>query len=159
MTTDSVNHPSHYNMGKFEVIDVIDDWGLGFNLGNAVKYIARARHKGKLVEDLKKAVFYLQHEIEKAEEDSLTELASQTRSPVQCPYCGVLHENELEKELVHGMLPCPRCALIVALEGGVVGDMTDELRKGVDAVYDKTTPPEHDKEDLSWWANYRCDGS
>ena len=31
-----VNHPNHYNKGKFEVIDVIEDWGLGFNLGNAV---------------------------------------------------------------------------------------------------------------------------
>ena len=62
-----VNHPGHYNFGKYEVIDVIDDWKLGFSLGNAVKYIARAGKKdpAKEVEDLKKAVFYINHEIER----------------------------------------------------------------------------------------------
>lgn len=62
---DSVNHPSHYNIGKYEVIDVIDDWGLDFELGNAVKYIARAGHKdsSKTIEDLEKAVFYINHKI------------------------------------------------------------------------------------------------
>ena len=64
---ENVNHPSHYNFGKYEVIDVIDDWKLGFSLGNAVKYIARAGKKDpeKEIEDLKKAVFYLNHEIER----------------------------------------------------------------------------------------------
>lgn len=42
---EQVNHPSHYNQGKYEVIDVIEDWKLGFCLGNAVKYIARCRYK------------------------------------------------------------------------------------------------------------------
>lgn len=55
----AVQHPSHYNAGKFEVIDVIEDWKLGFNLGNTVKYLARAEHKGKELEDLKKAAWYL----------------------------------------------------------------------------------------------------
>jgi hypothetical protein len=55
----AVQHPTHYNAGEFEVIDVIEDWKLGFNLGNAVKYIARADHKGKELEDLKKAAWYL----------------------------------------------------------------------------------------------------
>lgn len=59
----AVNHPRHYNTGMFEVIDVIEDWELGFNLGNAVKYIARADHKGKPIEDLEKAVWYLQREL------------------------------------------------------------------------------------------------
>ena len=49
-----VNHPAHYTFGKFEVIDVIEDWKLGFHLGNAVKYIARAGRKGSRIEDLKK---------------------------------------------------------------------------------------------------------
>ena len=63
-----VDHPKHYNMGYVEVIDAIDAWGLGFNLGNAVKYIARAGHKnGTSAElDLKKAKWYLQREIKKA---------------------------------------------------------------------------------------------
>lgn len=66
---DPVNHPSHYTDGKIEVIDFIEDKKLGFCLGNAVKYIARAGKKdpSKEVEDLKKAAWYVArriHEIE-----------------------------------------------------------------------------------------------
>jgi hypothetical protein len=64
-TKSNVNHPDHYNAGKIEVIEAIDDWGLGFCLGNVVKYVARAEHKGKVVEDLEKARWYLDHEIQK----------------------------------------------------------------------------------------------
>jgi len=60
---DNVNHPSHYNSGKYEPIDIIEDWKLGFNLGNTVKYISRCEHKGKKLEDLKKAEWYLSREI------------------------------------------------------------------------------------------------
>lgn len=60
---DTVNHPRHYNAGKFEVIDVIEDWKLGFHLGNTVKYIARSPHKGNPIEDLEKARWYLDREI------------------------------------------------------------------------------------------------
>lgn len=59
----SVNHPSHYNSGKIEVIDFIKDQKLDFNLGDVVKYVCRAKHKGKYLEDLKKAKFYLDWEI------------------------------------------------------------------------------------------------
>lgn len=66
---DSVLHPSHYNFGNIEVIAAIEDWGFGsgFNRGNAIKYIARAGHKapGTEVEDLKKAAWYIQREIER----------------------------------------------------------------------------------------------
>lgn len=62
---DNVNHPSHYNSGDIEVIDAIEDWNLDFCLGNAVKYIARADHKGKPVEDLEKAIWYLEREVER----------------------------------------------------------------------------------------------
>lgn len=48
---DPVNHPSHYTYGKIETIDYIEDKGLGFNLGNAVKYISRAGHKYDTIED------------------------------------------------------------------------------------------------------------
>jgi len=61
----TINHPAHYNTGKIEVIDAIEDWDLGFNLGNAVKYIARADHKGKPFEDLQKALWYVNREIER----------------------------------------------------------------------------------------------
>ena len=67
---DSVNHPKHYNFGKIEVIDAIEDWQLGFNLGNTVKYVARSAHKGKTVEDLKKAAWYLAREIKSLEEQN-----------------------------------------------------------------------------------------
>ena len=62
-----VNHPSHYNMGKYEAIDVIEDWKLGFNLGNTVKYISRAGHKDDTVQDLRKALWYLEREIKRLE--------------------------------------------------------------------------------------------
>ena len=62
MTHEQINHPAHYNVGKIEVIDAIEDWGLGFHLGNAVKYLARAGHKdpAKTEEDLRKAVWYIE---------------------------------------------------------------------------------------------------
>lgn len=61
-----VNHPSHYNSGKIEVIKVIEDWNLDFHCGNAVKYIGRAGKKDpeKTIEDLEKAVWYLKRKIE-----------------------------------------------------------------------------------------------
>ena len=59
----TVDHPKHYNHGTIEAITVIEDWQLNFNLGNAVKYIGRADHKGNPVQDLSKAIWYLQREI------------------------------------------------------------------------------------------------
>lgn len=60
---ENVNHPNHYNAGRLEVIDVIEDWKLGFNLENAIKYIGRADHKGQKEEDLKKAIWYIEREL------------------------------------------------------------------------------------------------
>lgn len=62
-----VKHPSHYCDGrKYEPVKVINDWGLGFNTGNAVKYIARAGRKpgNSRLKDLEKAKQYLEFEIE-----------------------------------------------------------------------------------------------
>ena len=61
---ETVNHPDHYNHGAIECIDVIEDWGLGFHAGNAVKYIMRSKHKGRRSEDLRKAIWYLNRLIE-----------------------------------------------------------------------------------------------
>lgn len=60
-----INHPKHYNMGPIEVIDAIESWGLGFNLGNAVKYIARFGHKpsANAARDLEKAKWYLERHL------------------------------------------------------------------------------------------------
>ena len=63
-TIEHVNHPNHYNKGKFEVIEVIEDWGLGFNLGNAIKYIGRCEHKENKKQDLEKALWYIKRELE-----------------------------------------------------------------------------------------------
>jgi hypothetical protein len=66
-----VNHPEHYGGAGnlYEAIKVIDAWDLGFCLGNTVKYISRAGKKDpkKELEDLKKALWYLNHHIEKLE--------------------------------------------------------------------------------------------
>jgi len=61
--SDSVNHPAHYKVGGIETIDFIEAKGLGYNLGNVVKYITRADHKGNKLEDLRKAQWYLTREI------------------------------------------------------------------------------------------------
>lgn len=61
--SDAVNHPKHYTSGTIEVIDAIEDWNLDFHLGNVVKYVARSAHKGKQLEDLRKASWYLQRKI------------------------------------------------------------------------------------------------
>lgn len=61
-----INHPSHYTDGKIEVIDYIEDKNFNFNLGNAIKYISRAGKKGDKVEDLQKAIWYLEREISRS---------------------------------------------------------------------------------------------
>ena len=62
---EAINHPSHYHPDSIEAIDVIEAWGLGFHLGNVVKYIARAGLKtNDELEDLKKAQWYLNRYID-----------------------------------------------------------------------------------------------
>ena len=67
---EKVDHPSHYNAGRIEVIDFIEDQNLNFHLGNAVKYISRAGKKDpkKFREDLEKAIWYLNRELAKNSE-------------------------------------------------------------------------------------------
>lgn len=68
---DNVKHPAHYTFGKIEVIDFIEQQHLGFHLGNSVKYISRAGRKdpAKTIEDLKKAAWYLNRQIERLERE------------------------------------------------------------------------------------------
>jgi hypothetical protein len=66
--SDSVNHPPHYKGNGIEVIDVIEGFGLNFRLGNAIKYILRAGKKGEAKEDLRKARWYVDREIEGKQE-------------------------------------------------------------------------------------------
>ena len=60
---DPVNHPAHYTTGGIETIDFIEAKNLNYNLGNCVKYITRADHKGNRIQDLQKAKWYLEREI------------------------------------------------------------------------------------------------
>ena len=66
---DMVNHPSHYTDGNIEVIDFIEDKKLNYHRGNAVKYICRAGKKDpdKTIEDLQKAIWYINREIQRLE--------------------------------------------------------------------------------------------
>jgi hypothetical protein len=78
--SDNVNHPSHYNAGNIEVIEFIEDQKMDYHLGNAMKYISRAGKKdpSKTIEDLKKAVWYINRRIE-------TECAKLEERPVIRP--------------------------------------------------------------------------
>lgn len=73
MPNEAVDHPSHYGGGgdPYEVIKVIEAWSLhssvAFHLGNAVKYIARSNMKGRLIEDLRKAKWYIDRALKKLE--------------------------------------------------------------------------------------------
>jgi hypothetical protein len=61
-----VNHPAHYGGedNPFEPIKIIEHYDLNFMLGNCTKYVLRAGKKGDKIEDLEKALFYLQREID-----------------------------------------------------------------------------------------------
>ena len=68
--TDAVNSPQHYqHLPGIEVIDITEH--LGFCMGNVVKYVLRADHKGKPLEDLRKAAWYLDREIARREAEAL----------------------------------------------------------------------------------------
>ncbi|TIU02360.1 MAG: DUF3310 domain-containing protein [Mesorhizobium sp.] len=68
---EAVNHPAHYGGADnpYEAIKVIEAWGLGFCLGNTVKYISRAGKKDDVLQDLKKAAWYLAREISNMEKN------------------------------------------------------------------------------------------
>lgn len=70
-SADQVNHPAHYGGDTVETIKVIRAWGLGFSIGNAVKYLSRAGKKNpsKTIEDLKKARWYIDEEIATLEKE------------------------------------------------------------------------------------------
>ena len=65
--TEAVNHPKHYGGedNPMEVIKIINHYGLNFELGNVLKYVLRSDTKGNRKQDLQKALWYLQHEINK----------------------------------------------------------------------------------------------
>jgi len=73
MKKEAVDHPSHYGGEKnpYEAIRVIEAWDLNFSLGNVLKYMSRAGKKSdNILEDLKKAAWYLNREIKRIEDAS-----------------------------------------------------------------------------------------
>ena len=65
----NVHHPDHYNAGG-EAIEVIESWDLNFNVGNVIKYMLRAAHKGEEIQDLEKAKWYLDRHLENIKKGS-----------------------------------------------------------------------------------------
>lgn len=79
---DSVNHPRHYGGDVYyETIKIIEDWGLGFSVGNALKYVLRAPHKGDEKRDLEKARWYLRRAVDIREH--MSERRTIERHPLQ----------------------------------------------------------------------------
>lgn len=72
-----VDHPPHYTFGNIEVIDAIEAWNLGYHLGQVVRLLVRAPHKGNFLEDLRKARWYLDRQIQFAGRWELDEQATQ----------------------------------------------------------------------------------
>jgi predicted DNA-binding protein YlxM (UPF0122 family) len=68
---DMINSPHHYTAGGVETIDFIEAKGLGYHLGNVVKYVSRSQFKDNRIEDLMKAKWYLERAIEQLEKDDL----------------------------------------------------------------------------------------
>lgn len=71
MNNDIINHPAHYTVGRYETIDGIEHFQLGYHNGNAFKYISRAGKKSKETEiqDLEKALWYIQRDHDYREGD------------------------------------------------------------------------------------------
>lgn len=87
MTEEKIDHPAHYGGDvKYEAIKIIDDWGLGFSAGNALKYILRAPHKRSWAEDMRKAEWYLRHAYEIEEGFTFNKLTRMVRMLLAFPF-------------------------------------------------------------------------
>ena len=95
--SDEIN-PKHYRDLDPKPIDVIEAWDLGFRLGNAVKYIARAGRKGDRLTDLQKAEWYLQREIRRAR---IGLARSSEVDPAPCETQGCANFRKSGKEHCH----------------------------------------------------------
>lgn len=134
MTDDNVNHPSHYNQYTgFEVIDVCEqlvgpDGKAGFNLGNAFKYIARAgwKNPNKHVQDLEKAKFYLQREIDRIQkplpEDPLVVPKSEAMRRLAIIDAAYVKQLDVIKKRLHPL--CATCDFEMRLSAKQANDGT-----------------------------------
>ena len=131
---DVVNHPSHYTDGKIEVIDFIEDKGLGFCLGNAVKYISRAgkKYPDKEIEDLEKAIWYIKRRIK--------ELKSGEPEKINERLEEMIEKEGLNKDL---RPTCPEVKVVPLDNSKGITDMADTAPRGLRAktnVYDEVIP-------------------
>lgn len=111
MTDEKVDHPSHYNTGKIEVIDFIEDQKLGFHEGNVVKYVARAKHKGTELEDLRKAAWYLNRAIEQL--SSVVFHRKTLKGPNLSVVSSWCDEPGGQLTLHNNDITCPKCMLLL----------------------------------------------
>lgn len=87
LMSEKINHPPHYGGDSpYETIKVIEAWRLDFHLGNAVKYISRAKLKGAELEDLKKARWYLDRKIDQLDPPALITSRGAVMHK-RCGYC------------------------------------------------------------------------
>jgi Protein of unknwon function (DUF3310) len=93
VVNDGINQPSHYNIGRIPVIDFIEDQQLGFHLGSVVTYVCRAHHKGELVKDLRKAIWYTNRELERLGYKPVVSYGTQVTLSPECVDV-MLKENE-----------------------------------------------------------------
>ena len=136
--TEKINHPAHYGGDvKYETIKIIDDWGLGFSAGNALKYILRAPHKGHWADDMRKAEWYLKHAFEVEEGFCFNKLTRLIKVLLPFPYsfrprselapADVTAYWELDEHLGdavqylshHEYLPARDCVILALREKGI----------------------------------------
>ena len=122
MTFDPVNKPSHYAEGRqFETIEVIEDWKLSYRLGNCVKYISRAGRKGDRKQDLEKAAWYLQREIEAIDKPSQYQPSTDVQYEDVLEYYG--QSIDLDEAWPEYHSPTP----IVKNDDGILGGSGDDV--------------------------------
>lgn len=107
--SDTVNHPDHYTEGGIETIDFITAKKLDYELGNVIKYVSRAPYKGKYLEDLKKAEWYLHHKIQQVELEQTIVEAEKELSLEVCPRCGGVADNGHDRSLPPYVYLCTKC--------------------------------------------------
>ena len=95
-----VNHPHHYNMGNpaYEPYKVISEWECNFNIGNAIKYLARYKQKWNPIEDLEKAKKYIDFEIERLRGTESPASVNERKYPMNL--CG--NSENSENRLING---------------------------------------------------------
>jgi len=92
--SDPVHNPSHYKSGGIEVIDVIEAFELNYRLGNVIKYVLRAGRKDDLLQDLEKAAWYLDREIDKLYEQAEAEEVAADAADASAVACAKKPESE-----------------------------------------------------------------